>query len=131
VIKIGIESSCKNLHCDILTHPARYFFILAKDGQAFLCIRTCDMQGDDIVTHIIDGLNLNGEGKLYSVFEDGINDTILEMGGWKRRSCQGDEYPISYLLERTISMMPDLVEWIISSILVKGSNLVINPIGNA
>lgn len=127
MIKIGIEASRNKLLCDLIEHPARYFFILAIDGNASLCIRTCDSEGEDIQAHVIDGLCLKEDGNLHSVFEDGINDAILEMHQWKRHSCQGDEYPISTYLVRIISQMPDLANWIVSSILAKGKNLVIYP----
>ena len=127
MIKIGIEVSSRNLRFDLLEHPDRYFFILVTGSMATLCIRTCDSQGESIEAHVIDGLVLKRDGNLYSIFEDGINDTILELHDWKRHSCDGDEYPISQNLVQIISMMPDLVDWIISSILNKCRNLVIYP----
>ena len=126
MIRIGIEASRRNLRCDLLEHPGRYFFILLADSRATLCIRTCDSRGENIQAHVIDGLSLNEEGNLYSVFEDGINDAILELHAWKRHSCEGDEYPLSFHLAGKISGMPDLVDWIISSILSNGKNLIIN-----
>jgi hypothetical protein len=125
VIRIGIEVSSRNLHNDLLEHPERYFFILLADGLASLCIRTCDSQGENIQAHIIDGFSLNEDGNLYSVFEDGIKDAVLELQGWKNRSCQGDKYPLSSHLMHMISRMPDLMDWIISSIVCNGKNLVI------
>jgi hypothetical protein len=125
MIRIGIEVSRRSLRCDLLDNPGRYFFILRAGSQATLCIRTCDSQGENIQAHIIDGFSLNEEGNLYSVFEDGINDAILELHDWKTQSCEGDEYPLSSQLVDLISMMPDLVNWVISSILSHGKNLVI------
>jgi hypothetical protein len=125
MIRIGIEVSRRNLHCDLLEHPGRYLFILLAEGRASLCIRTCDSQGENIQAHIIDGFSLAENGDLYSVFEDGINDAILELQDWKTGSCEGDEYPLSSHLTGLISMMPDLVNWIVSSILCDGNNLVI------
>jgi hypothetical protein len=127
MIRIGIEVSSRNLHSDLLEHPGRYFFILLADGQASLCIRTCDSQGENIQVHIIDGFSVNEDGNLYSVFEDGIKDAVLERHDWKICSCQRDEYeyPISSNLMHMISRMPNLVDWIISSILGNGKNLVI------
>lgn len=127
MIKIGIEASRNKLRCDLLEHPERYFFILKMDGNASLCIRTCDARGEDVQAHAIDGLCLKEDGNLYSVFEDGINDAIFEMHRWKSHSCLGDEYPISTHLMRIIPQMPDLANWIISSVLVNGKNLVIHP----
>ncbi len=125
MIRIGIEVSGRNLRCALLEHPERYFFILLADGRATLCIRTCDSQGENMQAHIIDGLSLNEDGNLYSVFEDSINDAVLELQDWKSHSCLGDEYPLSFSLVQMISRMPDLVDWIISSILSDGKNLVI------
>ena len=125
MIRIGIEVSRRNLRCDLLEHPGRYFFILQAGSRASLCIRTCDSQGDNIQEHIIDGLSLNEGGNLYSVFEDGINDAVLELQDWKSHSCLGDDYPLSFHLVQMISRMPDLVDWIVSSILSNGKNLVI------
>jgi hypothetical protein len=125
MIRIGIEVCRRDLHCDLLMHPGRYFFILRADSRASLCIRTCDSQGENIQAHIIDGFSLAENGNLYSVFEDGINDAILELHDWKTHSCEGDEYPLSSHLVDLISMMPDLVNWIVSSILSQGNNLVI------
>lgn len=125
MIRIGIEVSRKNLRCDLLEHPGRYFSILLADGRATLCIRTCDFQGENIQVHIIDGFSLDKDGSLYSVFEDGISDAVLELQDWKRHSCQGDEYPLTSHLVQMISSMPDLVDWIISSIISNGKNLVI------
>jgi hypothetical protein len=127
MIKIGIEVSRRNLRCDLLEHPDRYFFILETDNRPSLCIRTCDFRGENIEAHIIDGLVLKEDGNLYSIFEDCINDRILELYDWKRHSCQGDEYPISSQIVQIISMLPDFVDWIISSILSRGRNLVIYP----
>ena len=116
MIRIGIAVSRRNLRCDLLEHPGRYFILLA-DSRATLCIRTCDPQGENIQVHIIDGFSLNKDGNLYSVFEDDINDVILQLHDWKSRSFVGDEYPVSSHLVQIISMMPDLVDWITSSIL--------------
>jgi len=125
MIRIGIEVSRRNLHCDLLEHPERYFFILQADSRASLCIRTCDSQGENIQAHIIDGFSLTEDGKLYSVFEDAINDAILELHDRMSRSCEGDEYLLSYHLVHMISGMPDLVDWIVSSTLSNEKNLVI------
>lgn len=125
MIRIGIEVSRINLHRDLLEHPERYFFILQAEGRASLCIRTCDSQGENIQAHIIDGFSLTEDGKLYSVFEDAINDAILELHDSMSRSYEGDEFLLSYHLVHMISGMPDLVDWIVSSTLSNEKNLVI------
>ena len=127
MIRIGIEVSSRNLHCDLLENPGRYFFILEADSRASLCIQTCDIQGEDIRTHIIDCLAPNGEGNLYSIFEDGINDAVLERQEWKRQSLHEDKYEVSPQLVQMLSMMPDLMDWIVSSVLSSGRNLVLYP----
>ena len=127
MIRIGIEVSGRNLHCDLLENPGRYFFILEADSRASLCIQTCDIQGEDIRTHIIDCLAPNGEGNLYSIFEDGINDAVLERQERKRQSFQEDSYAVSPQLVQMLSMMPDLMNWILSSIITRGRNLILYP----
>lgn len=127
MIRIGIEVSSRNLHCDLLENPGRYFFILEADSRASLCIQTCDIQGEDIRTHIIDCLAPNGEGNLYSIFEDGINDAVLERQERKRQSFQEDSYAVSPQLVQMLSMMPDLMNWILSSIITRGRNLILYP----
>ena len=127
MIRIGIEVSSRNLHCDLLENPGRYFFILEADGRASLCVQTCDIHGEDIITHIIDCLALNGEGNLYSIFEDGINDAVLEQQERKSQSFQEDSYAVSPQLVQMLSMMPDLMDWILSSIITHGRNLILYP----
>jgi len=128
LIRVGFELSQKGLHGDILAHPARYFFILVANGQAFLCFRTCDQQGEDITAHIIEGLVPDQEGNLSSVFDQGLRDAVLEQQEEKRHSCEGDEYPISPQMGWIISLMPDMIEWLISSVLTNGRNIVLCPI---
>lgn len=125
MIRIGIEVSRANLHYDLLKHPGRYFFILLADSRASLCIRTCDSQGENIQLHVLDGFSVNEDGNLYSVFEEGINDAILEQHDLLIHSFEGALYPLSSHLVRIISRMPDLVDLIVSSILSNGKNLVI------
>ena len=75
--------------------------------------------------HIIDGLAPDKDGNLVSVFEEGIRDAVLELRDQRRASYEGDEYPISSHLARMICQMADLTDWIVSSILTNGKNLVI------
>jgi hypothetical protein len=131
MIKIGIEVSRKNLHCDLIENPGRYFFIQEEGSRIYLCIQTCDSQGENIKAHNIDVLVPNEEGNLYSIFEDVlediINDITIERQDWKKHSCPGNRYPVSSQLVQMLSMMPDFVDWIISSILTNGRNLVLYP----
>ena len=131
MIKIGIEVSRKDLHYDLIENPGRYFFIQEEGCRTYLCIQTCDSQGEDTLEHNIDVLVPNEEGNLYSIFEDVLedihNDITIERQDWKRRSCPENGYPISSQLVQMLSVMPDFVDWIISSILTKGRNLVLYP----
>ncbi len=127
MIKIGIEVSSRNLHCDLLENPGRYFFILESDRRASLCIQTCDSHGEDIRTHIIDCLSPNGEGNLYSIFEDCLDCAVLERRECKSQSYHEDRYAVSSQMVGMLSIMPDLMDWIISSILTGGRNLVLYP----
>lgn len=126
MIKIGIEVSRRKLLIDLLDNPGRYFFVISEGGRAALCIQTCDIQGEDIRTHIINGFALNKEGELYSIFDDGINDSILLSYKWKRRTPGENEYPMSSHLENTLCQLPDLMDWIISRVLIRDRNLVIH-----
>ena len=131
MIKIGIEVSRRNLHCDLIENPGRYFFIHEEGCRTYLCIQTCDSQGEDTKAHNVDVLVPNEEGNLYSIFEEVLedinNDISIERQEWKRDSLFGNRYPISSQLVQMLSMMPDFVDWIISSILLNGRNLVLYP----
>lgn len=124
-MRIGIEVNHRNLRCDLLWHPERYFFILLADSRASLCIRTCDATGENIQMHIIDGLSLSDEGGLYSVFAYLINDAISKRNEVEEGCNQRDEFPLTPNLVRMISRMPDLVDWILNTIITKKRNLVI------
>ncbi len=126
MIKIGIEVSRRKLFSDLLENPGRYFFVLSEGGRAALCIQTCNFQGEDVRTHIINGFALNKDGELNSIFDDGINDSILMCCKWKRTIPDENEYPISTHLENTLSRLPDLMDWIISKVLIRDRNLVIH-----
>lgn len=124
-MRIGIEVNHRNLRCDLLWHPERYFFILLADSRASLCIRTCDATGENIQMHIIDGLSLSDEGGLYSVFAYLINDAISKRNEVEEGCNQREEFPLTPNLVRMISRMPDLVDWILNTIITKKRNLVI------
>ena len=127
MIKIGIEVSRRKLLCDLLDNPGRYFFVLSGSGRRALCIQTCNFQGEDVKMHIINGFALNQNSELISLFDGGIDDSILNGDEWKRRTPDGMEYPISYHLEHTLCRLPDLMDWIISTVLIRDRNLVIYP----
>ncbi|MDD4579448.1 MAG: hypothetical protein PHF80_02100 [Methanothrix sp.] len=75
--------------------------------------------------HIIDGLSLSDEGGLYSVFAYLINDAISKRNEVEEGCNQRDEFPLTPNLVRMISRMPDLVDWILNTIITKKRNLVI------
>ena len=125
MIKIGIESTFVGLRRDILSYPEKYFFILVIDGQAALCIRTCDSQGNELQAHIIDGMVLDSEGSLRSIFEDEIRDALLEQIGPGFQLYEGKEYKIAKTLAKKISETPDLIEWVMRSVLNADRHIII------
>ncbi len=126
LIKIGIEATRGKLRCDLLSHPGRYFFILVMDSRAALCIRSCDSRGEDITMHIIDGLVSDADGNLVSVFEKALEEGMRKLREGRKGSCKEGRYPITSCLERTISSMPELIDWTISSALAPGRNILLN-----
>jgi hypothetical protein len=125
-MRIGIELDHKKLRHDLRWHPERYFFILLADSHASLCIRTCDATGEDIKMHIIDGLSLDADGSLYSVFACLIDNAICRRSNEERGSIQMSEFPLTPSLILKISKMPDLIDWMMNSIITKKRNLVMN-----
>jgi len=117
MIKIGIESTFDGLRRDILSHPEKYFFILVIDSQAALCIQTCNSQGNELQAHIIDGMVLDQEGNLRSIFKDDIRDALLEQIGPGLQIYEGKDYKVTDSLVKKISENPDLIEWIMQSVL--------------
>ncbi len=130
MIKIGIEVSHEKLQYDLLKNPARYFFIMIVDGLVYLCIRTCDIRGEDITSHAVDGLMADNDGNLVSVFRDELEDTIIEIRNRSLSSCEENEYPISAHLAWLISATPGLIDWILSSIVKDGRNIVLNALSD-
>jgi len=126
LIKIGIEATRGKLRCDLLSHPARYFFLIVRGSRAALCIRSCNSQGEDITMHIIDGLVSDANGNLISVFEEAVEEAVMALNSGNRCLCREGRYPISFHLERIISSMPDLIDWTISSALAPGRNILLN-----
>ena len=127
MVAIGLDVSRRVLQHDLLKHPERYFFIQMMDHRASLCIRTCDAVGERIQVHIIDGFSFHDDGYGYgrSVFADLINDAVSEMRYTASCSSPRDEYPLSFHLSKKISEMPDMMEWIVSTILSEEKNLII------
>lgn len=124
MIKIGIESTSEKLRQDLLLHPSRYFFIQVLNGQPALCVRTCNSQGEDWRSHVLDGLVHDGQGNLVSVFAEDLRTAMLEPGEGRERGLEGG-FGLSSALEHSISQMPDFVDWMISSILKDGRHLLL------
>ncbi len=126
MIKIGIEATINKLRRDMLLCPAKYFFIMIVDGQAALCIQTCDSQGENSRAHIIDALTPNSEGNLVSLIADSIQAAMLEYGFTRVQLHEGDEYNITGPLSAKISETPGLVDWIVSSVLNEDCHILIH-----
>jgi hypothetical protein len=124
LIKIGIEATSEKLRQDLLLHPARYFFIQVLDGQPALCVRTCNSEGEDWRSHVLDGLVHDGQGNLVSVFAEDLHMATLETGEARMRGLEGG-WSLSSALEDSISHMPDFIDWMISSVLKDGRHLLI------
>ncbi|MFB3763913.1 MAG: hypothetical protein ACE14P_01540 [Methanotrichaceae archaeon] len=125
MIKIGIESTFEGLRRDILSHPEKFFFILVIDGQAALCIRTCNSKGNELQAHVIDGMVPDSKGNLKSIFEDVIRDALLEQIGPGLQLYDGKEYMVTGALGKKISEMPDLIEWAMKSVLNADRHIII------
>jgi hypothetical protein len=125
MMAIGVNVSRGIMQCDLLMHPERYFFIHMMDHRASLCIRTCDAMGKSIQVHVLDGFSFHDDGCGHSVFSDLINDAVCEMQNIAGCSSPRDEYPLSFHLSKKISGMPDMMEWIVSTILSEEKNLII------
>lgn len=125
MIRIGLEATPIELQREILSHPARFFSILAVEGQAQLCIMTCNRRGENLQSHVVDGLSPRPDGSLKSVFEDSLNAFCQDQAS-KPGGLQDGHYVISPDLERAISEVPGLVGWIISSVLTEDRNILIS-----
>ena len=124
MIKIGIESTSEKLRQDLLLHPSRYFFIQVLDGQPALCIRTCNSEGEDWRSHVLDGLVHDGQGNLVSVFAEDLRTAVLEDVEAREGGLEGG-FGLSSALEYSISQMPDFVDWMMSSVLKDGRHLLL------
>jgi len=124
LIKIGIESTSEKLRQDLLLHPSRYFFIQVLDGQPALCIRTCNSEGEDWRSHVLDGLVHDGQGNLVSVFAEDLRTAVLEDVEAREGGLEGG-FGLSSAIEYSISQMPDFVDWMMSSVLKDGRHLLL------
>jgi hypothetical protein len=127
LIKVGLETAKRDLCDDMLLHPCRYFFILMIENQAALCIRTCDSQGEELQSHVVDGLVADSDGNLASIFEEDISTALKEQKEAKISSDGELLIPISPAIAEKIRLLPGLIDWIISYVLTRGRNIVIYP----
>jgi hypothetical protein len=119
LIRMGLEASAAELYNQLLTHPDRYFFILVIEGKVILCIQTCDMQGENSKVQEIDCLAYDPQSGLVSAFQEDLAEAMMKRELFLKY-LEGDRYPISTAIMEKIAGMPDLIEWIISSILSEG-----------
>lgn len=128
LIKVGLEATREDLRKELLEHPCKYFFILLTDREAALCIRTCDCRGEDLLSHVVDGLKPDPAGNLISIFEEDLQVAVTN----RNRSIllsDGDElFSISRGIAEKIRILPGFVDWIISSVLTGDRNILIHPI---
>ena len=128
LIKVGLEATPEDLRKELLSHPCRYFFILLADNRAALCIRTCDCRGENLQSHVVDGLTPDPDGNLVSLFEEDLQVVVMN----RNRSTilsDGDELcSISPDIAEKIGVLPGFVDWIISTVLTKDRNILIYPI---
>jgi len=128
LIKIGLEANKAHLRNELLVHPCRYFAILTINNRVALCIRTCDNRGEDIQSHIVDGLVTDSDGNLVSIFEEELRASINEHKRPNMSSDCEEFFQISSSIAKKIGLLPGLADCIISSIITKDRNIVINPL---
>jgi hypothetical protein len=128
LIKVGLETNRAYLRSELLAHPCMYFAILIIGDRAALCIRTCDNRGEDLQSHIVDGLAADSDGNLVSIFEEELWASIDEQRRSNMSSDSEEFCQISSAMADKIRSLPGLVDYIISSILNKDRNIVIHPI---
>jgi hypothetical protein len=127
LIKVGLEATREQLREELLSHPCKYFFILMIDNRAVLCIQTCNSIGENLQSHVVDGLVPDSDGNLVSVFEEELHLVIKD---WRRPTgvLYGEElHSISPAIAEKIRFLPGFVDWIISTVLTKDRNILIYP----
>ena len=65
-------------------------------------------------------------GNLVSVFEEGIKEALIERKNSMRRSCEGCEYSITTHLEEIIARMPNLIDWMMTTVLTEDRHILLN-----
>lgn len=128
-IKMGIESCATMLHDQLLLHPERYFFILVVEERGALCLKTCDICGNNIEIKEIDGLMLDSNGDLVSIFHEELQEALMKRELFLRY-IEGEQYPISSAIKKKIMELPCFIDWIIESIPIGGRCLMLYPTWN-
>lgn len=128
LIKVGLEATREDLRREMLAHPCRYFFILLTDNRAALCIRTCDCRGENLQSHVVDGLTTDSVGDLISLFEEDLQVVVMDQNRSTILSDDGELFSISPYIAEKIRILPGFVDWIISAVLTEDRNILIYPI---
>jgi hypothetical protein len=118
-----VRATRENLREELLSHPCRYFLISMVDNRAVLCIQTCDSIGENLQSHVVDGLVPYSDGNLVSVFEEELHLVIKD---WRRLNSE-ELHSISPAIAEKIRFSPGFVDWIISTVLTKDRNIIIYP----
>jgi hypothetical protein len=128
LIKVGLEATRDDLHKELLAHPCRYFFILVTDNRAALCIRTCNGRGENLQSHVVDGLTADSAGNLVSLFEEDLQEVVMDHNRSTILSDGDELWSISPDIIEKIRILPGFVDWIISAVLTEDRNIIIYPV---
>ena len=126
-IRIGLECTIEKLRSDMLSNPGRYFFILILDGKATLCIRTCNSLGRDLKEHEVQGLQVDPEGTLISVFQDHLDRVVEEKKGCKVGCSDYWDHSITPSIEEAISSLPSFIDYLLIYLTSQGRHIVFHP----
>ena len=128
LIKVGLEATRQDLQKELLAHPCKYFFILVTDNRASLCIRTCDGEGENLQSHVVDALTPDSDGNLVSLFEEDLQMVVVGRNRSTTLSDGEELCSISQDIAERMKILPGFVNWIIFTVLTKDRNILINPI---
>jgi hypothetical protein len=128
LIKVGLEATREDLYKELLAHPCRYFFILVTDNRAALCIRTCNGRGENLQSHVVDGLTADSTENLVSLFEEDLKEVVMDHDRSTILSDGDEMYSISTEIAEKIRVLPGFVDWIISAVLTEDRNIIIYPV---
>jgi hypothetical protein len=126
-IRIGLECTIEKLRSDMLSNPGRYFFILILEGKATLCIRTCNSLGSDLKEHEVQGLQVDPDGTLISVFQDHLDRAMEEKKGCKVGCSDYWDHSITPSIEEAISSLPSFIDYLLIYLTSQGRHIVFYP----